>query len=259
MNTQYLNEAFGLTGKNIVVTGASSGIGRQCANSCSRAGANVILIARNIEKLEATIKELDQTGNHKVYSVDITDYERVEEVVSDIKDNYCEINGIINSAGISTTIPVKMVKPEKLNTFFNTNVTAGINLTSLLTRKTIFSEAGGSIIFLSSVMGVVGDIGKTIYGVSKGALISGTKSMAIELGSRNIRVNCISPGVVETPMSQSSIYSRSEESREQIKNLHPLGIGSVHDIANSCIYLLSDAGKWVTGTNLVVDGGYLAR
>jgi len=118
---------------------------------------------------------------------------------------------------------------------------------------------GGSIIFISSVMGVVGENGKTMYSMTKGALISAVKSLSIELATRKIRINAISPGVVETPMSKNAIYSRNEESLDKIKSLHPLGLGQPEDVANACVFLLSDASKWITGTNMLVDGGYLAK
>jgi NAD(P)-dependent dehydrogenase (short-subunit alcohol dehydrogenase family) len=95
--------------------------------------------------------------------------------------------------------------------------------------------------------------------MTKGALIAGTKSLAVELARKKIRVNCISPGVVVSPMSENAIYCKDEKSLQRIKDLHPLGLGQAEDVANSCIFLLSDAGKWISGTNLVVDGGYTAH
>ena len=108
-------------------------------------------------------------------------------------------------------------------------------------------------------MGVVGENGKALYSMTKGALVATTRTLAIELAGKKIRVNSISPAVVETPMSKNAIYSRNEESLNKIKKLHPLGLGQPEDIANAAVFLLSDASRWITGTNLVVDGGYLAR
>jgi NAD(P)-dependent dehydrogenase (short-subunit alcohol dehydrogenase family) len=143
--------------------------------------------------------------------------------------------------------------------FLNVNVIGSINMTRQVLKPGLFSEAGGSIIFISSVMGLAGEIGKTIYSMTKGALISAARSMAVELAPRKIRVNCILPGVVETPMTKGAIYSRDEESWNKIKLRHPLGIGRVDDVANACVFLLSDASRWITGSNLIVDGGYLAQ
>jgi NAD(P)-dependent dehydrogenase (short-subunit alcohol dehydrogenase family) len=139
------------------------------------------------------------------------------------------------------------------------NVYGAMNVTRLLTRRQNISPQGGSIIFISSIMGVAGENGKSLYSMTKGALIAGTRSLAIELAPRKIRVNCISPGVVETPMSNSAIYSQHAESLDKIRNLHPLGLGSPTDVANACTFLLSDASKWITGINLIIDGGYTAR
>ena len=108
-------------------------------------------------------------------------------------------------------------------------------------------------------MGSVGEVGKTLYSMTKGALLSASRSLALELAPKKIRVNCISPGVVDTPMSQSAVYSQSEESLNRIRSLHPLGLGRVEDVAHACVFLLSDEARWITGTNLFVDGGYTAR
>jgi NAD(P)-dependent dehydrogenase (short-subunit alcohol dehydrogenase family) len=143
--------------------------------------------------------------------------------------------------------------------FFQTNVISAVSLTKQVVKISQFSEEGGSIVFISSVMGIAGEKGKALYSMTKGALIAAVRSLAIELAPRKIRVNSISPGVVETPMSKNAIYSRNEESLNKIRTLHPLGLGQPEDIANACVFLLSNASRWITGTNLVADGGYLAR
>lgn len=250
---------FSLHDKWIAITGASSGIGQQCAITCSQLGARVILLARNEERLQETLQQMVSPENHLYFILDISQNESVESIADQIKHQGLKINGIIHSAGISTTLPFKMVKPEKMEDFFRTNVIGAINLTRVLLRNELISEEGASIIFISSVMGFLGENGKALYGMTKGALIAASKSLAIELAPKNIRVNCISPGVVETPMSKNAIYSRNEESLNRIKNLHPLGLGKPLDVANSCAFLLSDAARWITGTNLIVDGGYSAK
>ena len=254
-----IESPFHLKGKNIIVTGASSGIGRQCAIYCSRMGATVVLFGRNKERLNETLNYMDNISSHLVYSVDLLEYERVEEIIKELVLQKVKINGLVNCAGISTTLPLKMITTDKMDDFFHANVHSSINITKLAAKKTSFSEDGGSIIFISSVMGAVGDSGKTLYAMTKGALIAASKSLAVELAVRNIRVNCISPGVVETPLSQKSPYSQNEESLNKIKNYHPLGFGTTEDVANACVFLLSDASKWITGINLFVDGGYSAR
>ncbi len=253
------NNPFRLTNKAIIVTGASSGIGRQCAIACSKLGAKVILIGRNTERLKDTLESMDKHQDHLLFTLDLLNYTRLDEILNEIGSSLVKIDGIVNCAGISTTLPFRRVTPEKMDVFFQNNVTAAFNLCRLVTQKKLMAKDGGSIIFISSVMGIVGETGKVLYGMTKGALIAGVKSLAIELARKNIRVNCISPGVVTSPMSEDAIYSRDEESFNKMKSLHPLGLGKAEDIANSCAFLLSDGSKWITGTNLIVDGGYTAK
>jgi NAD(P)-dependent dehydrogenase (short-subunit alcohol dehydrogenase family) len=169
-----------------------------------------------------------------------------------------KFDGLVNAAGISTTRPFKMVTVDKLETFINTNVVSTFNLTRYF-LKPEFVNKGASIVFISSIMGVVGEIGKSLYSISKGAIISGARSLALELASKRIRVNCVSPGLVATPMSEKAVYSQDEEALKKIVDMHPLGLGHPEDVANACIYLLSDAGRWITGTNIILDGGYTAK
>jgi NAD(P)-dependent dehydrogenase (short-subunit alcohol dehydrogenase family) len=250
---------FHLLDKNVIVTGASSGIGRQCAINCSRMGANVILLGRNKERLDETLNCLKNKFNHLYYSVDLLEYGKVDEIVKELILQKGKIHGLVNCAGISTTLPLKMITPQKMDDFLHTNVHTSMNITRLVAKQASFSEDGGSIIFISSVMSVVGESGKTLYAMTKGALLAASKSLAIEFAVRKIRVNCISPGVVETPLSSKSVYSQNEDSLIKIRNLHPLGFGNTEDVANACVFLLSDASKWITGINLIVDGGYSAR
>jgi NAD(P)-dependent dehydrogenase (short-subunit alcohol dehydrogenase family) len=249
---------FDLTGKSIVVTGASSGIGRQCAITCSESGARVILMGRNIDRLHETLSQM--TGNNHIVSpVNLLDYNEVERSIKLSIDQSGKVSGLINCAGISITLPFSQTTPDRMDNFFKSNVIGAMNLTRLIVKKDNFSEDGGSIIFISSVMGCAGENGKSLYSITKGAINAGVRSIAIELARKKIRVNSVSPGVVETPMSINAVYNRDEVSLEKIKSLHPLGLGTPDDIANACIFLLSDAARWITGTNIIVDGGYLAK
>jgi NAD(P)-dependent dehydrogenase (short-subunit alcohol dehydrogenase family) len=250
---------FSLLGKNIIITGASSGIGRQCAITCSMMGANVTLFGRDQSRLEETLKQMEEPVRHLSCAIDLTEYDKIEEATREIVKKTGRINGLINCAGISSTLPLNAISPQKMEQFFQTNVICAINLTRQVVKSPNFSESGGSIIFIASVMGVVGENGKTLYSMTKGALVSAVKSISVELAPRKIRVNAVSPGVVETPMSENAIYSRNEESLNKIRAMHPLGLGQPADVANACVVLLSDASRWITGTNMIVDGGYLAR
>lgn len=250
---------FSLNDKLILITGASSGIGRQCAIACSLMGARVVLLGRDQERLAATLRMMTEPLKHIKYAMDLVDFKKVEEVVSDLVSKQGTIDGLINCAGVSTTLPLNSSTPEKMEHFLKTNVIGPMNLTRLVVKHSNFSKSGGSIIFISSVMGIVGDSGKVLYSMTKGALIASVKSLAVELSSRHIRVNTISPGVVESPMSQRAVYSKDRESLRRIEGLHLLGLGKTEDVAHACVYLLSDSAKWITGTNLIIDGGYLAK
>jgi NAD(P)-dependent dehydrogenase (short-subunit alcohol dehydrogenase family) len=252
-----MNDIFSLKGKTILITGASSGIGRACAIECSKAGAAILAFGRDEERLAETFDSLE--GEGKAFSVDLTNTDEVDEVMKALEDDGIKIDGVIHSAGISTTLPLRMITPDKIQPLFDVNVSSAIYLSKWITRKKLVPDSGSSIVFLSSVMGSVGEAGKTIYSITKGAVLAASRSMAVELASKNIRVNCISPGVVETPMSDSAVYNRNEDARKKIEALHPLGLGKPEDVAKAAIYLLSDASGWVTGTNLFVDGGYTAR
>jgi len=253
-----MNNPFSLKNKNILITGASSGIGRQCAITFSQLGANVILIARNKERLKDTFDKLEK-GNHLIISQDITEYDKLEQIIKYSVEKVGRISGFVHSAGIEMTLPLRSMRPSYYEKMFSVNVIAGFELTRIISKKKYLGENGASFVFISSIMGIVGNPALIGYSASKGALISAIKSMALEFISKNIRVNCISPGHVETEMASKLFKKISEESKKSIIDMHPLGLGKPEDIANACAFLISDASRWITGTNLIVDGGYSAR
>ena len=253
-----MNNPFSLKNKNILITGASSGIGRQCAITFSQLGSNVILIARNKERLKYTFNKLEK-GNHLIISQDITEYDKLEQIIKYSVEKIGRISGFIHSAGIEMTLPLGSMQPSYYEKMFSVNVIAGFELAKIISKKKYLDKTGASFVFISSIMGIVGNPALIGYSASKGALISAIKSMALEFISKNIRVNCISPGHVETEMASKLFEKISEESKKSIIDMHPLGLGKPEDIANACAFLLSDASSWITGTNLIVDGGYSAR
>lgn len=253
-----MNSPFLLENKNIIVTGASSGIGQQVAILCSKLGAKVALIGRNKERLEETYSKLEGEG-HVFFSYDLTDLEHQKDMVYRIVSQMGAIDGLVNCAGISTILPLKLMSPEKVEEFFKTNVFATIELTRQVLGVKNVNKLGASIIFFASVMGCVGENAKSLYSLTKGALISGARSLAIEYAPKKIRVNVISPGVVETPINKNLPYLADPDRRKLTEALHPLGIGTTEDIANACVFLLSDASRWITGQNLIVDGGYTIK
>ena len=249
-----MNDPFSLKDKNIIITGASSGIGKQCAISCSEIGATIVLIGRNEERLIETYNCL-KAGNHLYFILDIKKYDEIENVIEKSVNKIGKISGLIHSAGKEITVPFNMMKPSFYEDLYAVNVISGLEFARIVSKKK-YSESLLSIIFIASVMGSFGNSALSAYCSSKSAIINASKSLAIELAQKNIRVNSVSPGFIkDTAMFDNIIKNISEE---KLLLKHPLGFGKTVDVANACIYLLSDASQWVTGTNLVVDGGYSA-
>ena len=248
---------FTLKEKTIIVTGASSGIGRQCAIDCSKMGAKIILIARNQERLEETLCSLDN-NDHQVYSYDLTQIDGIKDLANEIVSSNGKINGLIHAAGIEITKPIKLLEPCDFEMIYRTNNLSGFELMRQLSSIKNMNK-GGSIIFISSITAIIGRSGVAAYAASKGAMISATKTFALELAKRQIRVNCISPGTILTPMMQKYLNDLDEISRQKRVDGFPLGLGETTDISNACIYLLSDASRWITGQNIIIDGGYTIK
>lgn len=249
---------FNLEGKTILVTGASSGIGAQCAIDCSKMGAKVVLVARNEQRLSETLSLMDGEG-HVSVPIDLTNFAELKDRVKGIVGQVGPIDGLVNCAGISTTLPFKLMNAEKMDEFFHANVFSAIELTRHVCQMGNVNSNGASIVFLSSIMALAGENGKSLYSMTKGALLSGVRSLACEYARRNIRFNCISPGAILTPINQDLPHMKNPEARAALEAKHLLGLGRTSDVSYACIYLLSDASRWVTGQNLVVDGGYTAR
>lgn len=250
---------FSLEDKLIIVTGASSGIGRQCAIDCSKMGATVVLIARDEERLKDTIAQMEYPERHCYYSIDFYLSVDLSSIIKAIVQEKGRICGIINCAGISSVTPLKLITEGLFDKFFKTNVFSAINMTKEICRMGNYSKEGCSVIFISSVMGCVGEKGKTLYSATKGALIAACRSLACELSSKKIRVNTISPGAIVTPINENQNYMSDPKLRQLLAEKHLLGLGEVTDISRTCLFLLSDASRWITGQNIVVDGGYTAQ
>jgi len=245
-----------LSNKHIVLTGASSGIGKVIAILISTLGAKVSIIGRSKETLELVFNQLHGNGHH-LFELDITNFEKIEPVINSIVQNSGLIDGFVHSAGVEMTRPLKMLKISQYNDVFNVNTISALEITKLITKNNHISS-DASIVYISSIVGMLGQIGKTAYSASKGALIAASKCLALELAPRGIRVNTILPALVETQMSSKLLEAMSQESKDNVLKMHPLGFGSPDDVANAVAFLLSSASKWITGTELVVDGGYSA-
>ena len=244
---------FSLEKKTILVTGASSVIGRGIAVECSKMGGRVVVSGRNKERLNETLLLLEGTG-HLAIQADLSKQDEIDSLV----ENCPVINGCVHSAGIPKICGVKYINRVLLEEIVNINEIAPILLTSsLLKKKKLSKEA--SIVFIASMSGVyIANIGEAPYSTTKGALSGFVKGAALELAAQGTRVNTICPGLVPTSILGLSNEMFSEEQlKETMYGRYPLKrVGTPEDIANGAIYLLSDASSWVTGINLLVDGGY---
>jgi NAD(P)-dependent dehydrogenase (short-subunit alcohol dehydrogenase family) len=249
---------FSLRNKTILITGASSGIGRSCAVQCSKMGASLLLMGRNVDELNRTVSELQPGTKVEIIVADFSKMVDLELLIAEKILTIGKIAGFIHCAGVEKTLPLKKQTSEVFQSIFDINVLAGFELAKIISLKKYKAEKA-SFVFIASVAGMVGESGKTIYSASKGAVISGARSMSMELARSDIRVNSISPAMVKTPILEKMFDGIGEEATQNIIKKHPLGIGEPEDVANACVFLLSDAAKWITGTNLVIDGGYTAQ
>ena len=240
---------FSLEGKHILVTGASSGIGRGICIDCSKMGATVHLVARNEERLNETLSQMEGEG-HQVHIVDLCTKDALVELV----DSLPQLNGVVLCAGIIKTMPVKNISEDALEEIFNVNIMADIRMVSRMLKKKKLNK-GASVVFISSVSTFNVKVGNSLYSATKGAVNSFAKAMALEVAKQEMRVNCIQPGFVPSSILSSGAIEEDAFLKFYAER-HPLGFGTPSDIANGCIYLLSDASRWVTGSIFTLDGGY---
>ena len=245
-----MQNPFSLEGKTILITGASSGIGKAVAQGCAAAGATCIITARNEDRLTVTLSSLEGEG-HQLLLADLSSTDSIERIVEQLP----KLDGVVSCAGIVETKMLKFTEEDDLLRLFNTNAFSSIRLIrTLVQQKKLKKEA--SIVMISSISGVkCGYLGGSIYGATKGALEGFTKATALELAPQKIRVNTITPGMVETSLLKDSEID--SELLEADKQKYPLKrYGNPDEIGYSAVYLLSDATKWMTGTSLLIDGGY---
>ncbi|MDQ3019439.1 MAG: SDR family oxidoreductase [Bacteroidota bacterium] len=248
-----MNTHFDLTGKIILVTGASSGIGSQVCISASEMGAKIIATGRNEDRLKQTVSKL--TGDGHVYlKADLSNFKEITELVKNIPN----INGIVHSTGMVRFIPLRMVTEDNLNEIQKINYNIPVLLNQQLLKNKKFYK-GSSIVFITSIMALVGAKGNGMYSGTKGALVAASKVLALETAHQKIRVNCVAPGIVKSPMKDFVKEAFSNEYLSKHEQEYPLGFGEPEDIANGVVFLLSNASKWITGTTIVLDGGFTCR
>jgi NAD(P)-dependent dehydrogenase (short-subunit alcohol dehydrogenase family) len=244
---------FELKNKAVLVTGASSGIGRQTAISISEAGGTLIITGRDEHRLADTLSQLSGTGHQSVCG-DLVSAEFIEKLA----ETAGPLNGLVHCAGILHPYPIRFITKKEVDDMFNINYTAPVLLTArLLKRKKLSDHA--SVVFITSISGTHRPYyGGALYAGSKSALESFSRVLAIEHAQKKIRSNCISPAIVKTPIFDEYMGGVADQANvDAYEKKYPLGFGEPSDVANAVVYLLSDAAKWVTGTTLFLDGGLM--
>lgn len=245
---------FSLHGKTILVTGASSGIGATTAKECSKMGGCVIITGRNEERLKQTYDGLDSSfgANHQMIKADLTD----ETSIGNLVENIEGLDGLVNNAGVNRVKSLNFIKQEDLDYVFQNNTWAAVNLTRMLCKKKKLNKSS-SIVFTSSVSAFFNAPGRALYAGSKAALTAFMRSFAVELADKSIRANAVHPAIVETKLIAENLTE--EELKNNLKE-YPLNrFGKPEDVAWAIIYFLSDASSWVTGTSMIVDGGFMLK
>jgi NAD(P)-dependent dehydrogenase (short-subunit alcohol dehydrogenase family) len=246
-----------LSGCFVLVTGASSGIGRDTAVLLSELGARIVITGRHADRLDHTLSQLAGTG-HSVEPFDLNSVEQIPGWVKAVAAKAGPFNGMAHCAGLHYQGPLKVLDPLRFERLQRINVTASMMLAKGLRQRGCCAP-GASLVFLSSVTGLVGQPGIAAYAAGKAALLGLARCLALELAGEQIRVNCIAPAMVKTEMAEEFFRSLSPEQVGAIERAHPLGIGRPRDVANAVAFLLSDAARWITGSVLVVDGGFTAQ
>lgn len=240
-------DPFSLSGKRVLITGASSGIGRQIAITCSQMAAQVVITGRNAERLKETASSLHGEG-HDAIVADLSS----QEDIALLADRTGVLDGVVHSAGISRLVPFRMIGKPHLDEIFDSNTFAPLLLTkALLARKHI--AAKGSIVFIAALSSHSGALATSAYAASKSALLGGMRSLAMEVARQGIRANCIAPGYVRTPMLEG--LGQGGGNMEALFELTPLGMGEPEDVAYASVFYLSDASRWITRNYFILDGG----
>ncbi len=239
-----------LSNKTILVTGASSGIGRAVSILCSQAGANLVINGRDIVQLNKTNELLQKKA--QIISADLSDENEINKMVEQLP----LLDGIVHCAGIIKPVPIKFLKSKHITDVFGVNFFSAVLLSSsVLSSKKL--NTGSSVVFISSISSHFPYTGGSLYTSSKAAIEAFSRAFALENASKKIRANTIAPALVKTKILEETDNAFFSGELTEVEKQYPLGFGEPEDIANACVFLLSGASKWITGTTLIMDGGLL--
>ncbi len=241
---------FELHDKTILITGASSGLGRQTAITASQYGAKVIITGRNVERLEETFQSLHGKG-HLKFIADLTIQSEIDALIAQLPP----LNGLVHSTGISDMTPASYITNDTIVKTFRISFDAIVLLTSGILRKKKLVKNNSAIVFISSISTRYPFTGGAMYISAKAAIEGYSRVLAKELSPRGTRVNCIAPALVRTPMMNETAENYSQEVIDQIEQRQLLGLGNPDDVANAIVFFLSDASKWITAGHLILGGG----
>lgn len=245
-----------LQNKHILITGASDGIGKETAIQAAKSGARLTLISRRKNELEQLIIELKKINNqsHIYFEFDLNNFDGYKTLVNKID----HIDGIVHSAGIVSPFPIKYIRKKHIDRVFNINTYAPIILNAELLSENKLKD-NSSVVFISSISTQHPYLGGAIYSSSKAAIEAYSKNLALELSEKKIRSNVVSPALVKTNIFNQTVENYSEEQIISYQNKYPFGFGEPIDVAKSILFFLSDESKWITGQNLILDGGLLVN
>lgn len=245
-----------LSGKRILVTGASSGIGKVTSQIISKLGGKVIILARNEQRLGQVFTNLVGDG-HGLYAFDLTATDDIPSMMKAVVKEHGNLTGVFHSAGMGATMPVGILKQKYIDSVLDVSVKAALMLARGFCQRGVLEQGvKGSLVVMSSAAGLCGVAGMSIYSASKAAVDGAVRSLACELAPRGIRVNSIAAGAVKTEMHEEIVKNLNEQEIKDYEQRHLLGFGNPEDVAYAAAFLLSDAATWITGTTMIVDGGY---
>jgi NAD(P)-dependent dehydrogenase (short-subunit alcohol dehydrogenase family) len=248
-----------LSGRHVLVTGAASGIGLATARLLAGLGARLTLVDLDMPALDELSAELAGENGVVALVCDLRRIDMIGPMVQSAVERGGRLHAAVHCAGLQKIVPVRSLRPEHWKDIFAVNTEAALALARCFASRSNYAGRDGALVFISSVIAKVGSPGAVAYAASKAALHGMVRTLALEFAPMGLRVNCVVPGFVRTPLFDRTAQHWDDAQRAAVEDMHPLGFGEPEDVANAIAFLLADTGGWITGTELVVDGGYLAH